>query len=67
MGGGTIHIFFIYPKKISDPAVPGFLKHPYGRFCFFFLNVLVYIRLVKLVLQHATYISPVSLKTDLGP
>ena len=45
----------------------GLAKHPFDRICLFWLIVLVYIRLVKLVLQHATYRFTCVLKTNLGP
>ena len=42
-------------KNFQRRPAAGLAKHPYDRIRLFTLNVLVYIRLVKLVLQHATY------------
>ena len=49
-------------KFLQTRPAAGLAKHPFKRIHLFLLIVLVYIRLVKLVLQHATYIYlPVSL------
>ena len=42
-------------KFLQTRPAAGLAKHPFETIRLFLLNVLVYIRLVKLVLQHATY------------
>ena len=54
-------------KFLQTRPAAGLAKHPFKRIHLFSLNVLVYIRLVKLVLQHATYRITCVLKTNLGP